>query len=139
LQIIPESAAPHSLSPSVLSHPQMASVVKHCGLLPVQSEELVVEHSAQDPASVPAVWHAGLVASVQSASAAQGWHVCVLSWQTGVVPEQLVLSRHATQIMGDCPRSQYGVGVEQFAFELHRSITIGVAGAPGPLPLPSDG
>jgi hypothetical protein len=102
LQMMPEVALPHSLSPSVLEQPQIPCAVRHSGLLPLQSAPLVPLHSVQAPLSPPEVWQAGAAGFVQLESSVQATH----EWpglHTGVVPEQSALVRHATQRFGVVP------------------------------------
>jgi hypothetical protein len=112
LQIRPESAAPHSLSPSVSVQPQRP-LVRQMGLtVESQSERFDALHSVHCPARVPLSWQAGRFGSVvQSASLEQASHTPAL--HTGVAPEQSVLSRHWTQTLALV--SHRGVAPEQSA------------------------
>jgi hypothetical protein len=113
LQMIPESGAPHSESPSTSEHPQTA-VLRHCGSLGVQSDRLPPEHSRQEPAKTPLRWQAGSAGKpAQSASPWQPTQTPLL--QTGAVLGQFALVRQATHSF--CSVSHKGVGTAQSASE----------------------
>jgi hypothetical protein len=81
---------------------QVALVVKHRGVPPVQLVVLVAEHWPQAPPG----WQAG-VAPPQSLSPAQARQVCVAALQTGVAPPHWAFETQGTQV--PAPTSQTGV------------------------------
>jgi len=100
---------------------------------PVQSVVLVAEQWPH----APLVSQAGVL-PLHSLSAAQARQVWVPESQAGVVPPQLALETQATQTRGEAVVRQYGVAPLQSASLAQPSMMIGVGGAPGPPPLPSD-
>jgi len=104
---------------------QVAVGVSQTGVDPLQRPMLVAEHAphAPDP------WHAGAVDG-HCASAAQGPQVCAPVLQIGVVPEQLVSVRHATQTRGDTLPRHCGVAPLQSLDTAHCSTSTLVACAP---------
>ena len=95
---------------------QVAVEVSQMGVEPPHRPMLVAEQAPEAPLD----WQAGALAG-QSASAAQLRQACVLPSQTGVVPEQLLAVRHATQVLGEALVRQYGVDPEQSLFARHWS------------------
>jgi hypothetical protein len=93
---------------------QVAVEVSQIGVEPPQRPMLVAEQAPQ----APLPWQAGALAG-QSASAAQERQAWVVPSQMGVVPEQLLLERQATQILGEVEVRQYGVAPEQSLFARH--------------------
>ena len=92
LQIMPEVAFPHSLSPSDASQPHVPLDAMHCGFVPVHSDALVFEHSPQAPLG----WQAG-VDPPQSVSSAHARQLPIGS-QMGVLPEQSLGPVQAPQV-----------------------------------------
>ncbi len=73
---------------------QVEVVASQIDVVPTQRVAFVAEHWPHAPEGS----HAGVEAVVQSVSAAQARHTCVVVLHVGVVPEQSVLPRHATQL-----------------------------------------
>ena len=118
---------------SVTHWTQVVIGTSQIGTVPVHEVALVAEHWPQAPLASQAG-----VAPVHSLSPAQARQAWVAGSHVGVVPPQFALERQATQTRGDAVVRQYGVAPEQSALLAQPSTTIGVGGAPGPLPLPSE-
>ncbi len=112
---------------------QVAVPTSHAGVAPPQWAVFDAEHSPQAP--LPR--HTGLPAE-QSGSAAHARQVFVPASQVGVVPAQFVLVRHPTHTRGEAVVRQYGVAPPQSESCAQPSTVMGVGGAPGPPPLPSE-
>jgi hypothetical protein len=98
----------------------------------------VVALVAEQLPQVPLGWQAG-VAAGQSASAAQARQAWVPTSQVGRTPPQSLAARQPTQTCGETVVIHSGVVPEQSLLLAHPSTTIGVGGAPGPPPFPSEG
>lgn len=59
LQIMPDAASPHSLSPSTSVQPQMPASAMQSGFVPAQRAALEAEHSTHAPCSAPLVAQTG--------------------------------------------------------------------------------
>jgi hypothetical protein len=96
LQMKPEVAPPHAAS---VVQPHRPVATMHWGSRPTHAAPFVAEHSVHAPASGPVFSQTGCAASGQlgAPSATQPVQVCVVAEQTGVVPPQSALPRHATQ------------------------------------------
>jgi hypothetical protein len=113
---------------------QLAAPVSQIGVEPEQRPMLVAEQARH----APDAWQAGALAG-HCASDAQAWQACVLVLHTGVVPEQFVSERQATQIRGETLVRQSGVAPLQSLDCVHCSTSTSVDGAPADAPLPSVG
>jgi hypothetical protein len=111
----------------------VAAATLHTGVAPAHAVVLVAEHCPH----APVVRQAG-VAPEHSPSPEHPRHVCVPASQVGVLPLQSAGARQPTHTRGDAVVRQNGVAPLQFALLAQPSTTIGVGGAPGPPPLPSD-
>src|SRR5512138_310214 len=81
---------------SLVQAPQVPVSTTQTGVLPVQSELWLAEHSLQLPARAPAVLQTGADAE-QSALLSHAPQVWLVVLQMGVVPEQSELSSHWPQ------------------------------------------
>jgi len=124
-------APPHVELSTHATH--VAVPTSQAGVAPPQWAVLEAEHSPQ----APLTRHTGLPAE-QSASAAHARQVFVPASHVGFVPAQLVLVRHPTHRRGEAVVRQNGVAPPQSESWAQPSIVMGVGGAPGPPPLPSE-
>ena len=119
---------------ALVSHwTQVALGTSHTDFAPVHRAVLVAEHWPQ----APLVSQAG-VAPEHSLSPEQARQAWLPVSQVGAVPLQFAPERQPTHVLGDTVVRQYGVAPLQSALVAHPSTMIGVGGAPGPLPLPSE-
>ena len=80
------------------------TAVSQIGVDPLQTPMLLAEQTPHAPDD----WQAGALPG-HCASDAQAWQLCVPVLQIGVVPEQFVSDRQATQTRGDTLPRQSGV------------------------------
>jgi hypothetical protein len=123
--------------------PEQCAFDRHCthagtgvsqiGVAPEHRPRLVAEQTPH----APEAWQAGTLAA-HCPSDAHAWQACVAVLQTGVVPEQFVSDKQATQRRGDTLPRQSGVAPLQSLDCAHCSTSTLVGGAPEPLPLPSE-
>ena len=84
--------------------------VSQIGVAPLQTPMFVAEQTPH----APDAWQAGALPG-HCASDAHAWQVCVPVLQIGVVPEQFVSDRQATQTRGDTLPRQSGVAAAAVA------------------------
>jgi len=110
------------------------TAVSQIAVAPEQTPTFVAEQTPH----APDAWQAGALAG-HCPSEAQGWQACVAVLQTGVVPEQFVSDKQATQTRGETLVRQSGVAPLQSVDTAHCSTNTSVVWIPAVDVLPSVG